>query len=35
MLKFVPDCCKNQKMCNKAFDNYIYALEFVPDCYET
>ena len=21
-LKSVPDCCKNQKRCNKAVDNY-------------
>ena len=28
-LKFVPDCCKNQEMCNKAVDNYPHALEFV------
>ena len=30
--KFIPDCYKNQKMCNKAVDNYAYALEFVPIC---
>ena len=28
-LKFVPDCYKNQEMCNKAVDNYPHALEFV------
>ena len=22
-------------MCNRAGDNYAYALEFVPDCYKT
>ena len=27
-LKSVPDCCKNQEMCNR-------ALEFVPDCHVT
>ena len=27
-LKFVPDCYKNQEMCNKAVDNYPHALEF-------
>ena len=31
----VPDCCKNQKMCNKAADNYPHALEFVHECYKT
>ena len=25
-LKVVPDCYKNQVMCNKAFDNYPHAL---------
>ena len=34
-LKSVPDRCKNQKMCNKAIDNYPHALEFVPEGYET
>ena len=29
-LKSVPDCYKNQEMCNKAVDNYRHALEFVP-----
>ena len=28
-IKFVPNSCKNQEMCNKAVDNYLYALEFV------
>ena len=31
----VPDCYKNQKMYDKAVDNYPHALEFVPDCYMT
>ena len=22
-------------MCNKAVDNYLHALEFVPECYKT
>ena len=26
-LKSVPDCYKNQEMCNKAVDNYPHALE--------
>ena len=30
-LKSVPDCCKNHEMCNKAVDNYRYALEFVSE----
>ena len=32
MLKSVPDCYKNQEMCNKAVDIYPYALEFVLEC---
>ena len=32
-LKSVPDCYKNQEICNKAVDNYL--LEFVPECHET
>ena len=31
MLIFIPDCCKDQNMCNKTFDNYPNALKFVPD----
>ena len=34
-LRSVPDCCKNQEICNKATDIYPHALEFVPECYET
>ena len=34
-LKSVPDCYKNQEMCNKAVDNHPHALEFVPQCYKT
>ena len=26
---------KNQKMCNKAVDNYPHLLEFVPNCFNT
>ena len=29
-LNSVPNCYKNQEMCNKAVDNYRHALEFVP-----
>ena len=35
LLQIVPDCYKNQQMCNKAVDNYPHALQFVPECYET
>ena len=35
ILKSVPDCYKNQEMCNKDVDNYPHALEFVPQCYKT
>ena len=35
MLESVPDCYKNQKLCNQAADNYVHALEFVPKCYKT
>ena len=31
-LKSVPDCYKNQEMCNKAVDN---VLEFVCECFMT
>ena len=29
-LQFVPDCYKNQIMCNQAVDNYAHNLEYVP-----
>ena len=29
----VPDCYKNQQVCDKAADNYPHALKFIPDCY--
>ena len=35
MVESIPDCCKNQKTCNKAVDSYADALEFVPDCFKT
>ena len=35
MLIFVPDCYKNQKMCNKAVDNYPHELEYFPHCFKT
>ena len=31
--EFVPDCYKNQHMCDKAVDNYTHALKFVLDYY--
>ena len=31
VLGFFPDCYKNQKMRDKAVDNYFHALRFVPD----
>ena len=34
MLIFVPDCCKNRKICDNV-DNYAHALGSVPDCYKT
>ena len=30
-LKSVPDCYKNQEMCNKEVDDYPHTLEFVPE----
>ena len=33
-LKYVPDCCKNQELYNKAVDSYHHALEVVPECYK-
>ena len=32
MLKFIPDCYKNQKMCDKTVNNYAHELEYVPVC---
>ena len=29
-LQSVPDCYKNQQMCDKSIDNYLCALKFVP-----
>ena len=34
-LNSVPDCYKNQEMCNKAVDHYPHALEFVLNYYMT
>ena len=34
-LESVPDCYKNQDICNKSVDNYSQALEFVLECYKT
>ena len=34
-LMFVPNCYKNQQICNKAVDDYDHVLEFVPDCHKT
>ena len=31
-LNSVPDCYKNQQICDKAVENYPYALEFIPEC---
>ena len=30
--KSVPQCYKNQEMCNKVVDNYPHSLKFVPEC---
>ena len=35
MLHFTPDGFKDHKMCDKAVNNYSYALRFVPDCYKS
>ena len=35
MSMFVPDCYKNQNMCNNAVHNYDHALGFVPNFYKT
>ena len=34
-LKFVPDCYKNQEMCDKAVENYPSALEVFSEYYKT
>ena len=31
MLGLIPDCYKDQKMCDKAVDNYAHALRLVPE----
>ena len=31
----VPDCYKNQEICNKAVDNYPHALAFDRESYKT
>ena len=31
-LKSVPECYKNQEVCNKAVDNYPHALESILEC---
>ena len=35
MLKFISDCYKNKKKCDKSADNYAHALEFVSDYYKS
>ena len=35
MLRFIPNCNKDQKLCDIAVDNYSHALRFVPECYKT
>ena len=35
ILKSVPNCYKNQEMCNKIVNNYPHALRFVPECFMT
>ena len=32
----IPECYKNNQMCDKDFDNYYpHALKLVPNCYKT
>ena len=31
----VPECYKNQEMCNKAVDNYPHVLQIVCECCKT
>ena len=33
-LKSVSNCCKNQEICIRTFDNYHHGLEFVTECYK-
>ena len=35
MLRFIPYCYKDQKICDKGIDNYSHALRFAPDCSQT
>ena len=32
ILKFISDCCKNRKMCDRAIDNYAYAFRQKEMC---
>ena len=32
-LEYLPDCHKNQEICNKTVDNYPYALKLASNCY--
>ena len=34
-LKSVPECYKNQEVCNKAVDNYPHALKSILECCKT
>ena len=34
-IQFVPECCKTQKMCNKAFNKSFIAFFYTPDWYKT
>ena len=34
-LNSLPGCYNNKQLSDKAVDNYLHALEFVPDCYMT
>ena len=31
-LESIPHCYKIRQMCDKAVNNYLHALEFVPKC---
>ena len=32
---FIPDCSKNQNLCDNTVDNYVYALGYIHNSYKT
>ena len=34
-LESVPECYKNQQICDKAVGNYPHPFQFISECYKT